>query len=96
MAQRLTIEDTGVGLKIEGDEGHPGVRLWKVLDHPSGKECYLATRSILHSPSDESAIAEHAPAPIQNYLLFTNDLNKSITNIGDLIAMAQRIPDASN
>jgi hypothetical protein len=85
MPQRLTIEDTGIGLKIEGDEGYPGVRLWKVLDHPSGKECYLATRSILHNPQDEAAIAEHAPAPIQDYFLFTDDINKSLTSISALI-----------
>ncbi|MGB5902996.1 MAG: hypothetical protein WBH00_09065 [Xanthobacteraceae bacterium] len=92
MPLRLTIEDTGVGLKIECDEGYPGVRLWKVLDHPSGKECYLATRSIFFNPQDEAAIAEHAPALIQNYFLFTEDLNKSLTSIGDLIKMAKASP----
>lgn len=64
---QITIEDTGLGVHIEGDTGAPGHRVWKI----SGQEppAYILTRSAFHLDGLPQ------PAVVKRYVRLTeNDI----------------------
>jgi hypothetical protein len=61
---RLTIEDTGKGVRFEGDNFKPGYRVWK-SQAPDGAPFYLLTRSVFF----DDVAPPPAAAPIDTYVL---------------------------
>lgn len=64
---KLTIEDTGKGVRIVGDNVEPGHRVWKAVD-ANGTEFYLLSRSVFFD-------AETPPIPalpIKEYRLISS------------------------
>lgn len=61
---RLQIEDTGLGVHIEGDAGPPGHRVWRIINE-NAAPAYILTRSVFHSDNLPEVI------PIARYVPLT-------------------------